>query len=392
MTLLLDPLFSSVAFGHMIVDVLNGMRPVLLTYWAVQLGMSNASLALVSTVYVWVASLSQPLFGWLTDRLGSTRWTAAGGVLWLGGFFALALFLPPQLGIPCLLLASLGSGAFHPAGASQATTRGRQGLAQRETTAAAWFFMFGQTGYFFGPILGGPLLDRFGAAGLLLPALATLPLGLNTAGQLRKESRPLSVEQATGKSGKDLVSQRGFFLALALVAALQAWAQQNMITFLPKYLHDLGQSPTVYGLIAGLFMGGSALGNVMGGNLADRFGKQRVAAVMLALATPPLFILSLIGWSGWVYVLTPLAGLLTGAVHSIIVVLAQRTIPAGSGLASGLILGFMFSAGALGTLLSGPLADAQGFIPVFQMTAGLTLAASLLTFQLRETVAATQPT
>ncbi|MFZ5822596.1 MAG: MFS transporter, partial [Chloroflexota bacterium] len=74
MTLLLDPLFSSVAFGHMIVDVLNGMRPVLLTYWAVQLGLSNASLALVSTVYVWVASLSQPLFGWLTDRLGSTRW------------------------------------------------------------------------------------------------------------------------------------------------------------------------------------------------------------------------------------------------------------------------------------------------------------------------------
>lgn len=391
MTLLLDPLFSSVAFGHLIVDVLNGMRPVLLTYWAVQLGLSNASLALVSTVYVWVASLSQPLFGWLTDRLGSTRWTAAGGVLWLGVFFALALFLPPQVGIACLLLASLGSGAFHPAGASQASTRGRQGLAQRETTAAAWFFMFGQTGYFFGPILGGPLLDRFGAAGLLLPALAALPLGLNTAGQLRKESRPLSVAPQTEKSGR-LPMRRSFWLALASVAALQAWAQQNMITFLPKYLHDLGQPAAVYGLIAGLFMGGSALGNVLGGNLADRFGKQRVAAAMLAGAAPVFLLFSLLGWSRWVYVLVPLAGLLTGAVHSIIVVLAQRTLPAGSGLASGLILGFMFSSGALGTLLSGPLADAQGFPPVFQMTAGLTLAASLLTSQLRERLPQPQTT
>ncbi|GAB4505476.1 MAG: MFS transporter [Anaerolineales bacterium] len=391
MTLLLDPLFSSVALGHMIVDVLNGMRPVLLTYWAVQLGLSNASLALVSTVYVWVASLSQPLFGWLTDRLGSTRWTAAGGMLWLGGFFSLALFLPPQAGIACLLLASLGSGAFHPAGASQAVRRGRQRLAQRETTAAAWFFMFGQTGYFFGPIVGGPLLDRFGAGGLLLPALAALPLGLNTAGQLRQESRPLAVESEQEKSSKGLVARRGFFLALALVAALQAWAQQNMITFLPKYLHDLGQSATIYGLIAGLFMGGSALGNVIGGNLADRFGKQRVAATMLALAAAPLFVISLIGWSGWMYVLAPLSGALTGAVHSIIVVLAQRNLPAGSGLASGLILGFMFSAGALGTLLSGPLADAQGFPPVFQMTAGLALAASLLASQLQETSAVTQP-
>ncbi len=383
MTLLLDPLFSSIAFGHFIVDVLNGQRPVLLTYWAVQMGLNNASLALVSTVYVWVASLSQPLFGWLTDRLGSTRWTAAGGVLWLGGFFALALFLPPQGGILCLLLASLGSGAFHPAGASQATIRGRRGLSHRETTAAAWFFMFGQTGYFFGPILGGPLLDRFGATGLFIPALMTLPLGFNTAWQLRKEtSAPVSHETVQKRKGR--MPRRGFWVALALVAALQAWAQQNMITFLPKYLHDLGQSATTYGLVAGLFMGGSALGNVLGGNLADRFGKQRVAALMLTLAGPPLYLLAVIGWSEWVYLLASLAGLLTGAVHSIIVVLAQRAIPAGSGLASGLILGFMFSAGALGTLLSGPLADSQGFPLVFQMTAGLVVLAALLTSQLRE--------
>ena len=153
-----------------------------------------------------------------------------------------------------------------------------------------------------------------------------------------------------------------------------------MITFVPKYLSDLGQSPAIYGLVSGLFMGGSALGNILGGNLADRFGKQRVAMTMLTLASVPLFLISRAGGSPWLYLLVPLSGLLTGSVHSIIVVIAQRTIRGGMALATGLTLGFMFSAGALGTLLSGPLADAWGFPPLFQMTSGLVLVAAMLVF------------
>jgi len=80
----------------------------------------------------------------------------------------------------------------------------------------------------------------------------------------------------------------------------------------------------------------------------------------------------------------PLSGALTGAVLSIIVVLAQRVVRGGMALASGLTLGFMFSVGALGTLLSGPLADKWGFPPLFQMTAGLALVASLVALALRE--------
>ena len=71
-------------------------------------------------------------------------------------------------------------------------------------------------------------------------------------------------------------------------------------------------------------------------------------------------------------------------MHSIIVVLAQRMISGGMALASGLILGFIFSAGALGLLVTGPLSENYGFPSVLVMTTGLVLLASPLALMLKE--------
>ena len=66
------------------------------------------------------------------------------------------------------------------------------------------------------------------------------------------------------------------------------------------------------------------------------------------------------------------------------VVLAQRIIPGGMALASGLILGFIFSSGALGLLYTGHLAELYGFPYVLTLTTGLVLVASPLALLLGE--------
>jgi len=379
MTLLFDSLFSSVALSHLMVDVFNSARPVLLTY----LGLTETQIAVISTIYIWASALTQPFFGWLSDRVGP-RWLAAGGVLWMTVFFSGAVYLPGTGGLICLIIAALGSSSFHPVGTAQATLQGRNHLAGRETTAASLFFMAGQMGHFIGPIITGLILARLGLPWLLILSIVSIPIGFSLAYQLRHNHphpRPTN-----GDNTIRLQASVGFILLLALVATLQSWSQSNMIAFVPKYLKDMGLSAVTYGNIAGLFMGGSALGNVIGGHLGDKYSKRKVAATALFLAALPMYIISQIGWSPWLYVLIPLAGACTGFVHSIMVVLAQRIISGGMALASGLILGFIFSAGALGLLFTGPLAENYGFPTVLIMTTGLVLVASPLALMLREKV------
>ena len=377
MPLLFDALFSSVALSHFMVDIFNSSRPVLLTY----LGLSETQIAWISTIYIWASALTQPFFGWLSDRVGP-RWLAAGGVLWMTVFFSGAVYFPGAAGLICLIIAALGSSSFHPVGTVQATLQGRNHLAGRETTATSLFFTAGQLGHFIGPIITGLILARLGLHWLLILAVVSIPIGLSLAYQLRHN--PPHPKPINGDNKIRLQASIGFILLLALVATLQSWSQSNIIAFVPKYLKDMGLSAVTYGNIAGLFMGGSALGNVIGGHLGDKYTKRKVAATALLLSALPIYIISQIGWSPWLYVLIPLAGASTGSVHSIMVVLAQRMISGGMALASGLILGFIFSAGALGLLFTGPLAENYGFPTVLLLTTGLVLVASPLAWMLKE--------
>jgi predicted MFS family arabinose efflux permease len=340
MTLLFDSLFSSVAFSHLIVDVFNSSRPVLLTY----LGLTETQIALI--------------------------------------FFSGAVFIPGAGGLVCLIIAAFGSSSFHPVGTVQATLQGRDHLAGRETTAASLFFMAGQLGHFVGPIITGLILARLGLPAMVILPIISIPIGLVLAYQLRA-NRP-HPRPAEGEHRVRLQASAGFIVLLAVVATLQSWSQANMINFVPKYIKDLGLGAATYGNMAGLFMGGSALGNVIGGHFGDVYTKRKVAAVALLFAAFPIYIMSQIGWSPWLYLLIPLAGAFTGAVHSIMVVLAQRIISGGMALASGLILGFIFSSGALGMLLTGPLAERYGFPTVLVMTTGLVLLASPMAWMLKE--------
>lgn len=380
MSLLLDRTFRTASLAHLAVDLLNAQRPVLLAVLSVPLGLTNALIGVISMIYTLAASLSQPLFGVLSDRLGPRR-VASAGVLWMGLMFSLAVLTPGKWSLVLLTLAAMGSGAFHPAGTAEATEAGQLRVHGREATAASLFFLFGQVGYSLGPAVGGAIVDRWGPAGLLLLTSLVLPMGLTGA----KSICPAGLQDA--QPTPDLRAQldpgRVALAALIVVSALRSWAQTNMVTFLPKYYADHLYRPAQLGLIAALFMAGSAVGGVVGGWLGDRYNRRLVTATSLALAAIPLALFRFLGLTPLAYLLAALSGALTGASHSILIVYAQRLVPGRIGTASGLALGFTFASGSLGTWLTGYQADLAGFNAVFLTTAALSLVAGAASMGLK---------
>ena len=372
--LLRQPLFLAVSLNHFAVDVLNGQTSILLAVLSTPLGLTNAVIGLIAMMYSMVGSLSQPVFGWLSDRY-SARWAAAGGVLWMAGLFALAAVTPGYGSIACLVLGALGSGAFHPPGTMKAAQVGRQYMAGQMATAASIFFLFGQGGLSLGPAIGGVIMDNLGPAGILIPAGLTVPVGLFMVWAMRPSAQPTPVasrETGAATSPPDL----NLFAVVMLLAGLRVWAQSVMTTFAPKYLHDLGLAPTIYGAVVALFMGGSANGGVIGAMFSERWGQRRTIALACGLSALPFFLFP--GAQGaWIYLLAALAGLLNGAPHSILVTTAQRSFPSRAALASGVILGFMFTAGAIGAYVSGIAADRVGLAYVLQANSALGLTAAL---------------
>jgi FSR family fosmidomycin resistance protein-like MFS transporter len=293
------------------------------------------------------------------------------------------MFFPGWPAVGFLILSSICSGAFHPAGASEATLAGSERMNGREATASSLFFLFGQTGVGIGPILGGVIIGWLGMPGLGFLSILTIPVAYFTYKELRTINRHQKTTQISADQKADtnpkfkIVFNRTMILLIA-IAAFQSWVQTNVSSYMPRYYADLNMSPAINGVIISLFTIGSAIGCFIGGELADRTSSRAVIAFGLLSSFVPLALIPMVGVSPLIFVIMFLAGFLSGAPYSVIVVQAQKIIPGGMGLASGIILGFIFSAGAIGMIFTGMLADKAGYAVSFYSTAVIALAGGVL--------------
>ena len=366
-----DKSYLSTAASHFFVDVLNSGRTLLVALIAVSLGMSNALVGVFLLLYNVGGSLSQPLFGWLADRFGA-RWLIIGGTGWVILFYVLASLLPEWPALLALTAASLGSAAFHPSGTKVAS----QISDSRRTQATAVFFMAGQVGLFAGPIMAGFLLDAFDRVGFIGLPLLSLIAVLSGWRWLVDDVR----DRGPGDAARAAPRPAGLNVRRVLPAAVLIIIAYNTVSFsaqnfAPKLFTEWGYAPSYVGWIAGLYMMGSALGGLVGGTLADRYGGRSVTLLaMLGVILPVYFYIP----AGDVarFPLLLLAGLFGGMPHAILVLMIQSLLPGRRALGAGLALGFMFLSGAAGSAVMGVIADHVGLATALQGTALLPLVAA----------------
>jgi FSR family fosmidomycin resistance protein-like MFS transporter len=364
-----------VTWGHFLNDCygsfLAPVLPLLIDKLSLSLAMASglASIASISS------AVFQPLYGIASDRVRGRFFIVMGPLL---STVCMSLIgVAPNailLGL-LLLLAGVGSSAFHPqAVAAAGTVSG-----ERKGFGISVFIFGGSVGFAIGPLAIIGAVHLWGLEHsyyAMIPGLiSVLLLGiyLQVPSGSTDRSRILSLAAAF----------RGTHTSMALlfaIAVIREFTRLAVVTFLPIFLAQQGRSLMAGGITLALFSMAGALGGMVGGSLSDTWGRKAVILGSGLFCVPLLHgmfhtesLLSLV-------CLVLAAGTLSGA-NSVIIAFAQELVPSRAGTASSLVMGlgwgvagvFLIAFGSLADIITVPRAlDIAATLPL--LAAGLALA------------------
>jgi FSR family fosmidomycin resistance protein-like MFS transporter len=362
-------LIGLLAVGHLVIDVNQGSLPAILPFLKSAHGLSYAQAGAVVLAANVTSSIIQPLFGYLADRT-VRRWLLPTAVC-VSGLGLGCTGVAPGFGALLLLVIVMGLGvaAYHPEGYKTAASV----AGGRKATALSWFSLGGNLGLALGPPVMTALVTGLGLAGSLgmaVPALVVTALLLVVLPRLSRATGPVAA--ATGDAARG-VNMPGAMAVLILVVTIRSWTQLGFTTFVPFYYVDyLGADPRLVGPLLFVFLGAGALGTVLAGPLADRFG-PRPFMLWVFMAAAPLGILFLLARGLLAFLVLALFGAVLVSTFTVSVVLGQAYLPRHAGMASGLIVGFAIGTGGIGVTLLGVVADHWGLPAALWLSALLPL-------------------
>ncbi len=364
----LDRRIVGLASTHFVLDGYANVYAPLLPLLIPKLGLSLAAAGAFASLSHLAGSVSQLVFGHLSDRFRPRRFVLAGPVLAVAAYsFVGAAWSRPVLAA-LLLAGGLGSAAFHPAAAAMVhrLSGAHRGLAMSVHITA------GSAGFALAPLVFAPYAERFGAGWtplLAIPGLVAL---------LRLGRRVPDVDVASGK-GERGVSALGPYAVplflLYLIVVLRTLVSTAFTTFVPVLLTGRGASVSFGGVAVAVYLLAGGLGGFAGGPLADRLGPRRVIILSLVGAAVPLAVTPWL--AGWQFLVSLVAaGILLQSTLPVNIVFAHQIAPVSTGTVSSLMLGVAWGSGSMMVPLLGFAADRFGVAATLSASAALTLVAA----------------
>lgn len=370
------------AFNHLVNDFLNGVLGAILPLLKVHFALSYTEIGILTMTSNVSSSLVQPLFGYLSDRKGSP-WMLTLSPLALALGLLYVPYAPSFLWLlPAVVLSGIGSAAFHP-DASRAVFFA---AGQKRGLAQSVFQVGGNSGMALSALalwfLGRPSVGLSGTMWFLLPSVLSCVL-LTTLlrwfqGELigyrkNKKTKVVAREGETSKLGLTL---------LVSIVTVRSWIVSGLTTFVPLYvIHNFGvktQNVWLYSFVLLMF---GAMGTLLGGPLADRFGQRNVIRLSMFISTPLAILLPYLPKSVVIIDLGCL-GFALLSTFAVTVVYGQEMLPGNIAMVSGLLIGFAGGIGGIGTMLMGHLADSYGLHRALEVIVWAMPVAALCTFGL----------
>ncbi len=345
---------TALSSGHLATDLAQGSLPALLPFMTVRFDLTYTMVGALVLAATFSSSLIQPAFGFWSDVRGAL-WLLPAGVAVAGIGIAFASIAPSYALVMVGVLASgLGVAAYHPEGSKFASyVSGR-----RRASGMSLFSVGGNIGFALGPLVASFFVITLGLGldggvfvavpGLVVAALLVLALPHLAA------FAPDEAVQADSTSAP--VNWRGTWLLLAIVG-LRSLAHMGLFTFIPLYEISRGESAAYGTRMLALFLFAGAVGTLLGGPLADRFGRRKVLLGSFIAATPLIVVYVLAGGVVSAVALF-FAGMAVVGTFSVSLVMSQDYMPGRVGMASGLSIGLAIGLGGVAAVSLGVIADA----------------------------------
>ena len=258
-----------------------------------------------------------------------------------------------------VLLSGIGVAGYHPEGSKLAHFVSEDGKAG---SSMAIFSVGGNLGFGLGPLLAVFVLSFSGLGsvyGVMIPGVfAALVFLFLLPGfkQILAEKSPKEKidKEQTIRSGNRVA----YLTLLILYVTVRSWIHSGLVYFIPFYFPAFKGIAKPEYLISTFLIAG-AIGTILGGPFADRFGGRNgllVSMIISLIAVYPFLHLS----GNWIHVLAFVVGASLISTFSTTVVFGQRLLPHNIGLASGLLLGFGVGMGSIGVTVLGAIADYAG--------------------------------
>lgn len=368
------------SFGHLATDICQSALPAILPFLKAKLLLSytmTGAILLASNV---TSSVIQPIFGYMSDQKEKAFLLPLGCVC--AGLGVSFVSIPDHYELVLLLviISGLGIASYHPEGFKTA----RFFTGDKMATGLAVFTVGGNIGLALGPITALFIITHFGLDYLplmLLLSLVFLSLLLWTRHSL-VQARPVPVS----KGGSLIQNPKGAYLSVGLLVAaviMRSWTHFGLMAFIPLYYIDyLKGDPLYAGTLVSVFLGGGAVGTLVGSPLADRWGHKLYLILSMAL-TSALCPLILMTHGFMLFVSLGAIGMALISSFTVTMVMAQESLPRNLGIASGLMAGFAIGTGGIGVTILGVIADHFGLPMALKSIMFLPLAGLLITFFIR---------
>jgi len=350
---IIPPRLALLALAHFSIDAYSSFFSPLLPLLVTRLHMSLTRVGALVALASVASSFSQPLFGWLSDRLHRPWFVALGPLV--AALFLSAIGLAPSFAalVTLLILGGIGVAAFHPQAAALAS-----GLSTSRSLAMSLFVTGGTLGFSLGPLFAVTVVGHLGLERTWIAAIPGVLMGLLLLSQfsrLNPHPRPHGPRPTFAELRP--VARPLALLYFAVVC--RSAVSYGFMTFLPIYLNRRGYSVVAGGALLTAYLALGAMGGFFGGWLADRWGGRNVVRASFVGAFP-LYVAFLFLPDRPGLACLILGSFLLQSSLPVNVVLGQELSPRHSSTISSLLMG---AAWGVGGLLIGPigaLADARG--------------------------------